>query len=112
MTILQNLSVRGACGKVNAHIAKYERLRNKYGNNNVNSITIRGLEIQKDSRRVFVNGKEVNLAQKEFDVLCFWPESQQSFSREEILTEYGNGCFGRCGNSDCSYWKNKGENRV
>jgi len=38
--------------RVNAHIAKYERLRNKYGNNNVNSITIRGLEIQKDSRRV------------------------------------------------------------
>ncbi|ABN54265.1 MAG TPA: DNA-binding response regulator [Hungateiclostridium thermocellum] len=72
--------------RVNAHIAKYERLRNKYGNNNVNSITIRGLEIQKDSRRVFVNGKEVNLAQKEFDVLLFLAQNpNRVFSREEIF---------------------------
>lgn len=71
---------------MNAHIAKYERLRNKYGNNNVNSITIRGLEIQKDSRRVFVNGKEVNLAQKEFDVLLFLAQNpNRVFSREEIF---------------------------
>jgi len=55
-----------------------------------------------------VNGKEVNLAQKEFDVLLFWPRiPTEFFQGKRFLTEYGNGCFGRCGNSDCSYWKNK-----
>ncbi|WP_265447763.1 response regulator transcription factor [Acetivibrio straminisolvens] len=72
--------------RVNAHIAKYERLKNKYGNNNITSITIRGLEIQKDARRVFVNGKEVNLAQKEFDVLLFLAQNpNRVFSREELF---------------------------
>jgi len=86
MTILQTFQSGELVARVNAHIAKYERLRNKYGNNNVNSITIRGLEIQKDSRRVFVNGKEVNLAQKEFDVLLFLAQNpNRVFSREEIF---------------------------
>ncbi|HOM03228.1 MAG TPA: response regulator transcription factor [Acetivibrio sp.] len=72
--------------RVNAHIAKYERLKNKFGNNNSASITIRGLEIQKDSRRVFVNGKEVNLAQKEFDILLFLAQNpNRVFSREELF---------------------------
>jgi len=72
--------------RVNAHIAKYERLKSKYGNNNTASITIRGLEIQKDSRRVFVNGKEVNLAQKEFDILLFLAQNpNRVFSREELF---------------------------
>jgi len=79
MTILQNLSVRGACGKGECSHSKIRETQKQIWNNNVNSITIRGLEIQKDSRRVFVNGKEVNLAQKNLTFFCFWPESQQSF---------------------------------
>lgn len=72
--------------RVNAHMAKYERLKSKYGNNNTTSITIRGLEIQKDSRRVFVNGNEVNLPQKEFDVLLFLAQNpNRVFSREELF---------------------------
>ncbi len=71
--------------RVNAHIAKYERLKNKYSNK-VASLTIRGLEIQKDSRRVFVNGREVNLAQKEFDVLLFLAQNpNRVFSKDELF---------------------------
>lgn len=71
--------------RVNAHIAKYERLKNKYSNT-IASMNIRGLEIQKDSRRVFVNGNEVNLAQKEFDVLLFLAQNpNRVFSKDELF---------------------------
>jgi DNA-binding response OmpR family regulator len=73
--------------RVNAHIGKYERLKNKYSNGNRNSIiTVRGLEIQKDSRRVFVNGVEVNLAQKEFELLLFLVQNpNRVFSRDDLF---------------------------
>ncbi|MCX8129498.1 MAG: response regulator transcription factor [Clostridia bacterium] len=74
--------------RVNAHIQKYERLKSKYGGNDIkgSSLTVRGLEIQKDSRRVFVNGKEVNLAQKEFELLLFLVQNpNRVFDREELF---------------------------
>lgn len=73
--------------RVNAHIAKYERLKNKYGSEkNDTTITIRGLEINKDARRVFVNGKEVNMAQKEFELLLFLAQNpNRVFSREDLF---------------------------
>ncbi|AUS98369.1 DNA-binding response regulator [Clostridium thermosuccinogenes] len=73
--------------RVNAHISKYERLKNKYANvKNDTVIAIRGLEINKDARRVFVNGKEVNMAQKEFDLLLFLAQNpNRVFSREELF---------------------------
>lgn len=73
--------------RVNAHIQKYERLINRYGNISKDSIiTVRGLEIQKNSRRVFVNGKEVNLAQKEFELLLFLVQNpNRVFEREDLF---------------------------
>jgi DNA-binding response OmpR family regulator len=47
---------------------------------------VRGLEIQKDSRRVFVNGTEVNLAVKEFELLLFLVQNpNRVFGREELF---------------------------
>lgn len=73
--------------RVNAHIGKYERLKNKYANgSNSPVITVRGLEIQKDSRRAFVNGNEVNLAQKEFELLLFLVQNpNRVFGREDLF---------------------------
>lgn len=73
--------------RVNAHILKYERLKVRYGSTaNNKSLEVRGLEIQKDSRMVFVNGKEVNLAQKEFDILLFLVQNpNRVFGREELF---------------------------
>jgi two-component system, OmpR family, response regulator len=73
--------------RVSAHISKYDRLKNKYGNSSINSIlTVRGLEIQKDSRRVFVNNKEVNLAQKEFELLSFFVQNpNRVYDREDLF---------------------------
>ncbi len=73
--------------RVNAHISKHERLKNKYDSvYRDTSITIRGLEIQKDSRRVFVNGREINLAQKEFELLLYLVQTPNKvFDREELF---------------------------
>lgn len=73
--------------RVNAHISKYERLKSKYSNENqTETFTVRGLEIQKESRRVFVNGKELNMAQKEYELLLFMIQNpNRVFGREELF---------------------------
>jgi len=73
--------------RAKAHLAKYERLKNKYGSElSDDTVSIRGLEIQKNSRRVFVNGKEVNLAQKEFELLLFMAQNpNRVYGREELF---------------------------
>lgn len=73
--------------RVKSHIQNYERIKSKFtpkSKNNV--ITIRGLEIIKDSRQVLINGTEVTLAQKEFDLLLYLAENpNRVFSREELF---------------------------
>lgn len=73
--------------RVKSHIQNYERLKNKFSdklNNNV--ISIRGLEINKDSRQVIINDKEVNLAQKEFDLLLHMAQyPNRVFGKDELF---------------------------
>lgn len=73
--------------RVKSHIQNYERLKSKFNTKPKNSsLTIRGLQIQKDSRQVFVNGSEVNLAQKEFDLLLYMAQNpNRVFSREDLF---------------------------
>ncbi|AGK95678.1 response regulator transcription factor [Clostridium pasteurianum] len=75
--------------RVKSHIANYERIKNKFNVNvKVNKIVIRGLEIFKDSRQVFINGTEVTLAQKEFDLLLYMARNPNKvFSREDLFEE-------------------------
>lgn len=71
--------------RVKAHLARYERLVGaKEPKNEV--IAIRGLRIDKASRRVFVNEKEVVLTTKEFDVLLFMAMNpNRVYSKEELF---------------------------
>jgi two-component system, OmpR family, response regulator len=74
--------------RVKAHIENYERLRQRFseGIKKRNSVTIRGLKIEKDSRRVFVNGREANLAQKEFELLLHLAQNpNRVYGREELF---------------------------
>ena len=73
--------------RVKSHIQNYERLKNMFGSNGKNNnIVIRGLEIQKDSRQVFINGKEVTLPQKEFELLLHMAQNpNRVFGREELF---------------------------
>jgi Response regulators consisting of a CheY-like receiver domain and a winged-helix DNA-binding domain len=73
--------------RVKAHIAKYNRLLNRNSDNSYkNTLLIRGLEIQKQSMRVFINNHEVTLAQKEFELLLFMAQNpNRVFNREELF---------------------------
>jgi DNA-binding response OmpR family regulator len=73
--------------RVSAHLKKFERMKERFGKGmEGSSIQIRGLELQKDARRVFVNGNEVVLAQKEFDLLLFLVQyPNRVFGKEELF---------------------------
>jgi len=73
--------------RVNAHLAKFERMKERFGKaQDAGVIRVRGLEVHKDARRVFVNGREVTLANKEFDLLLFLLQNaNRVFSKEELF---------------------------
>ncbi len=50
------------------------------------TLKVRELELEYESRRVFINGKETNLTAKEFDLLELFMENQgKVYSREKLL---------------------------
>lgn len=73
--------------RVKAHLQNYERLKSKYGNKPISSsIVIRGLEIRKDSRQVFINNSEIIMPQKEFELLTYLAENpNRVFNRDELF---------------------------
>ncbi|GIM28872.1 DNA-binding response regulator [Clostridium polyendosporum] len=73
--------------RVKTHLQNYERLKSKFRDKQKNNnIVIRGLELRKDYRQVFINGVEVNLAQKEFELLLYLVENpNRVFGREELF---------------------------
>ena len=51
-----------------------------------NVLEVRGIKVDFDSRRVFINGKEANLTAKEFDMLVLFMENPgKVYSRETLL---------------------------
>lgn len=74
--------------RVKAHLENYERLKHRFslGDTKTNSLTIRGLKIDIESRRVFILGQEVNLAQKEFSLLLYLAQNpNRVFGREALF---------------------------
>ncbi len=74
--------------RVKAHLENYERLKLRFseGAKKSNTLTIRGLKIDIDSRRVFVLGNEVNLAHKEYALLLYLAQNpNRVFGREELF---------------------------
>lgn len=71
-------------------MARYDRLVAK---NEVKSdeLNIRGLTIAMDSRRVYINGNEVTLTTKEFDLLQFLASNPDRvfFQKNTYLKRYG-----------------------
>src|SRR5690606_21925562 len=102
--------------RVKAHITKYERLVDRFSqqanaqqeniqiSNNQhtsqafkrNIIQVRGLMIDTDARYVYVNGNEVALANKEYDLLLFLVQNgNRVFSKEELFERiWGIDAFG------------------
>ncbi|WP_342430356.1 response regulator transcription factor [Neobacillus sp. FSL H8-0543] len=84
--------------RVKAHLSRYERLSMKQ-NNESQGIYIRGLFIDRSSRRVFVNNQEVTFTTKEFDVLTFLAlNPNQVLSKDHLFERI----WGYDGNGDVS----------
>ena len=80
--------------RVKSHMKRYERLK---GNNSaVEIINHRGLEIYTASHKVFVNGKEVQMTTKEYELLIFFAANPNIvFTKEQIFdTIWGDEYFG------------------
>lgn len=72
--------------RVNAHLARYERLSG--AGQKSEEIRIRGLRIDKASRRVFVNDKEVAFTTKEFDLLTYLASNpNRVFSKDQLFEQ-------------------------
>jgi len=74
--------------RVKSHLRNYERIKYRFseGVKQGNTLTIRGLKIEKESHRVFVLGQEVSLAQKEFGLLLYLVQNpNRVFGREELF---------------------------
>lgn len=72
--------------RVKAHISRYERIAGASAQQN-DIVEIRGLKIDKTSRRVWVNDEEKTLTTKEFDLLTFLAEHpDRVFSKEELFS--------------------------
>ncbi|SDB29671.1 DNA-binding response regulator, OmpR family, contains REC and winged-helix (wHTH) domain [Pseudobutyrivibrio sp. YE44] len=72
--------------RVKAHLARYERLVQSPAIKK-NEISIRGLRIDKASRRVWINGEEKVFTAKEFDLLTFLAENPNVIYSKEQLFE-------------------------
>lgn len=69
--------------RVKSHINRYARLRGTAGPAEV--ITHRGLEINTASHKVYVNGKEVQMTAKEYELLVFLASNANIvFSKERL----------------------------
>lgn len=75
--------------RVNSHIRRYEQIlalkQNSNPSSNASKLVVRGLELNQDTKEVFVDGREVHLTAKEYyilELLMSYPG--KIFSSEEI----------------------------
>jgi DNA-binding response OmpR family regulator len=86
--ILKPFNPSELVARVNAHIARYERLTSLEKNNDIekSSIVIGRVKILLKARRVYVEEKEVRLANKEFELLLFLASNPNIvFSKDTLL---------------------------
>ena len=70
--------------RIKSHIRRYERLK---GNDTANEVIVhRGLEINTGAHKVFVNGKDVQMTTKEYELLFFLASNPNIvFSKEQLF---------------------------
>ena len=69
--------------RVKAHLARFERLTSK---KTTPKLAVRGLEIDREGRCVYLHGEECNLTPKEFDILLFLMENpNRVYSKEDLF---------------------------
>lgn len=84
--IVKPFSPSELVARVIAHINRYERLTSSAPREEHEVIEVGSMKIDKKSRRVFVNGKEIGFTNKEFELLTYLAENPDTiFSKEELF---------------------------
>ncbi|AJY73533.1 response regulator transcription factor [Paenibacillus beijingensis] len=79
-------SVGELVARVKAHLARYDRLMTDNRLKREQEVRIRGIRIDKLSRKVFVNETEVPLTSKEYDLLLFLAaHPNRVFGKDELF---------------------------
>lgn len=79
-------SVGELVARVKAHLSRYERLTADARVKKRNEIRLRGIRIDRWSRKVFVHEREIALTAKEYDMLLFLiRHPNRVFSKEELF---------------------------
>ena len=69
--------------RVRAHLSRFERLTSVARGS---KLVVRGLEIDREARRVYVHGEECSLTPKEFDILSFLMENpNRVYSKDDLF---------------------------
>lgn len=82
--IVKPFSPSELAARVKAHIARYERLKSD-AQEAATNMHFGDLEIQPQTHRVFVAGREVRLATREFELLLFLAQNPQIVFNKETL---------------------------
>ncbi|MDF2663444.1 MAG: DNA-binding response regulator [Paenibacillus sp.] len=83
--IMKPFSLGELVARVKAHLARYERLVGS-GERKPDEIRIRGIRIDKLSRRVYVNEAEMPFTSKEYDLLLFLVANpNRVFSKDDLF---------------------------
>ncbi|MGG6312721.1 response regulator transcription factor [Paenibacillus macerans] len=69
--VIKPFSLGELMARIKAHLSRYERLTSQSRPGNKEELQIRGLYIDQMSRKVAVNGTELSLTGKEYDLLLF-----------------------------------------
>lgn len=74
--------------RVKAHLARYDVLTSSHIVKDSKALEIKGIRLESDTRRVFVDNEEKTLTSKEFDLLKFLMENPNKvFSKDELFKE-------------------------
>ncbi|RED58595.1 response regulator transcription factor [Cohnella lupini] len=84
--VLKPLGLGELVARVKAHMARYDRLVGS-GEWRRDELQLHGIRIDKQSRRVFVNEREVPFTAKEYDLLMFLVTNPNRVFRKEDLFE-------------------------
>ena len=86
--------------RVKANLSRVDRLKHRFaGREEEKTLTVRGLSVQTEARRVSVHGREVAMAQKEYDLLLFLlRHPDRVFSKDELFEKV----WGQDANGDTS----------
>ncbi len=71
--------------RVNSHVSRYKQLTGDVGED---VFELSGLKLCKSSRRVSVDGEEIQMTNKEFDLLCFLSSHPNiAFTKDELFNK-------------------------